>query len=176
MSLLTLVGPCAVTWYNVTGGTALGKTEGDVTVTFTQDHAPIMYDQDGVSPVDGIITGVTMEVTTPLAQATVDIMQYLFAQATLTSVTGEDGKLSVLGGVGTEMYAGSAMLEIARYVDGSASTDPDDLLRILRAYPMPDFEWAYGKEAQRVTNIRWLAFPSQDTGDVGVYFRIGDDT
>ncbi len=173
MGLLGKLGPCALTWQKGTGGVALGKTEGDVTVVLQETAADIMHDQDGTAPVDGVITGTKMEVTTPLSQATVDILAELLAGGALTPVTGQDGELEIKTGVGTEMLANAYELEIKRYVDGIVSTDPDDKLTILKAYPVVDASLVFGKETQRVVNVLWRCFPSIDTGDVGVIARFG---
>ncbi len=167
------IGPCSITWVDVTGGTDLGKTEGDVTVTFTQTFAEMFNDQDGVGPVDGIITGATLESVTPFSEMNVTNLQKLLASATLTPSTGQDGTLTVKGGVGVEMYNGAYVLELTRWVGGVVSTDQDDVITVLKAFPIPDFELAFGKENQRVVNVMWKCFPSLDTGDIGVYYRVG---
>ena len=168
------IGPCSLNWENKTGGTALGKTLGEVKVKMTQNFAEIKNDQDGAGPVDGIITGLAVEVVTPLSEATVAILAEILASATLTALTGQAGKFSALGGVGTQMYANAAPLILVRYVDGIESTDQDDHMEFLKAYPVIDAELAFGPEGQRVVNVTWKCFPSQATGDVGVYFRVGD--
>lgn len=176
MGMLNKLGPCALTWQNQTGGLALGKTEGDVTVTLQETHADIMHDQDGTAPTDGVVTGTMMEVTTPLSQATVAILAELLAGGALTPVTGEDGQLEIKTGVGTAMLDNAFELDIIRYLDGVASIDPDDKLSILKAYPVVDASLVYGKETQRVVNVTWKCFPSQDTGDLGVIARFGSST
>ena len=176
MGMLDKLGPCALTWQNATGGLALGKTEGDVSVTLQETFADIMHDQDGTAPTDGVVTGTMMEVVTPLSQATVAILAELLAGGTLNAVTGEDGELEISTGVGTSMLENAFELEIVRYVDGAASTDPDDKLSILKAYPVVDASLVYGKETQRVVNVTWKCFPSTVTGDVGVIARFGSAT
>lgn len=62
------LGTCRVNF----GGRDLGYTSGGCTVTITTDWVDINVDDYGTVPVDAIDVGTNIEVTVPLAQASLD--------------------------------------------------------------------------------------------------------
>lgn len=174
--LLTNLGPCEVRWYDVTLGTDFGYTEGDVIVRLAETHATVQHDQKGTAAVDGVITGTTLEIETPLSDLSAGNVAKLFSAATLTPVTGQEGMIQISAGVGTYMLQNAQRLELTRYDGNAVSSDPDDVFRAMKAFPVVEGELAFGKETQRLLNVRWVCFPSQDTGEVGVVAQIGPNS
>ena len=82
------LGHADVTW----GGVTLGHTMGGVNVTIETTVVDAMADDYGESPVFGVYNGDTIEVTVPVAQYAIDVLETAFPFATVADSKVKIGK------------------------------------------------------------------------------------
>ena len=87
-----LVQPMEVTW----SASALGFTEGDIELTFTEDIVDVMAHQEGTSVLSGIRTGKRAEISITLKETNRALVKYMLEQSG-QSVTASGGASAVVG-------------------------------------------------------------------------------
>lgn len=166
------LGPCRA-YYGTAGSEAdVGKTQGGVRITFSEDVADLMSDQYGTQPEDQVITGTGAEIVIPMADYTLANLATALSQSVLT--LGADSGISGEPKVGTKKATpttGKSLL-LKKYVDGAISADTQNWIRFPIASPIGNFELAFDGSTQRIIETTFRAFPDANNR---LYF-IGDET
>jgi len=160
------LGPCTVNWNN--GEAIFKKTFGGVFFRYEELQAPIQEDQQGLTHIDDVTTGVinpTLEV--PLTNEELDKLVLLFANAT------EEDNLHVSNPVGEAMLANAKRVIIKQIIDGVISINPDQWVCLHRAIPRITMEWVFDNAGQRVTTVLFKGYPMNISGKIGALFRVG---
>jgi hypothetical protein len=163
------LGPCQVLFGVEDAEADLGRTEGDVVVTFSTDLADLMSDQFGTRPEDQVITGQGALIKVPLAEITISNLALALNQ----SASGGGGLVEGTRLVGTKLRSKANSLLLKKYVNGSVSSDREDWLRFPTAAPQGNFEQVYGKNGQRIIEVNFIAFEETTTNDL---YYIGDES
>lgn len=163
------LGPCQVLFGDEDSEASLGRTEGDVVITFETDLADLMSDQYGTRPEDQVIVGTGATIKVPLAEITMSNLALALNQ----DVSAGGGLVEGTGLVGTKLYDQANSLLLKKYVDGSVSSDEEDWIRFPRAAPQGNFELSFGKDGQRIIEVTFIAFQDRTTEDL---YYIGDES
>lgn len=163
------LGPCQVLFGDEDAEVDLGRTEGDVVITWSTDLADLMSDQYGTRPEDQVITGTGALIKVPLAEQTkVNLALALNQTVSVGGNLVEGTRL-----VGTKLSTKANSLLLKKYVDGIASIDPAEWVRFPKAAPQGNFETVFGKNGQRIIETNFIAFEDPTTGDL---YYIGDES
>jgi len=163
------LGPCQVLFGTAGSEADLGKTQGGVRITFSEDVADLLSDQYGTQPEDQVITGHSADIAMPLAEYSITNLALALNQTKKQLGAQEGFKGSSL--VGTNLSTKGQSLLLKKYVSGVVSTDENDFIRFPVAAPTGSFEIPFDGSNQRIIEVTFKAFP--DSNDV-LYF-IGDE-
>jgi hypothetical protein len=158
-------GPLGVVRFEF-DGLDLGKTLGGAEIEFIEDVFDIMYDQDGTQPGDKVTTGCAWQVTTQLAQQTLERLDKVMKGLTRA---GNSAKL------GRELYQSAkenkaAVLRVYRVdSEGSEAADAHFVLTFYKAWPQVTGPVAYGPDSQRALPVTFYCF-WDDTNEAFGYF------
>jgi len=165
------LGPCRVYWGASGSEEDLGKTQGGVVVTFSQDVADLKSDQFGTSPEDQAITGHAVTIMVPLADYGLDSLATALGQT--KKILGDDEGIKGSVVVGTLKSAGANSLLVKKYSNGVISTDENDWMQFPLAAPDGNVEVRFDGENQRIIETTFRAYPY---GSDSVLYYIGDDS
>lgn len=140
------MGACTVSF----NGEDLGYTKGNVSVSYSTESQPKEVDQED-TPVDEIITKQTFEAKVPLAEYDLDRFAALLPGATVTK-DGEKVRMDLSGSAGGSLVEKAAELKI-HPIGGGAN----DAVTLHHAVPVPNLEYAYERDGQRVFEITFKA-------------------
>jgi len=166
------LGPCRVYYGTAAAEVDIGKTQGGVRVTFSEDVADLLSDQYGTQPEDQVITGTGAEIVVPMADYTLDSLATALNQSKLT--LGLDSGIAGERLVGTKKATpttGKSLL-LKKYVDGAISADTQNWIRFPIAAPVGNVEIAFDGSNQRIIEATFRAFPDANSR---LYF-LGDET
>ena len=163
------LGPCQVLFGTAGAEADIGKTQGGVRVTFTEDFADLMSDQYGTQPEDQVITGHSATVVIPLANYTHDNFATALNQTKLTS--GQKTGIKGSGLLGVKLSHNANSLLLKKYVSGVVSTDDQDWIRFPKAGPTGSIEVVFDGATQRVIETTMRALPD----DSDVLYYIGNE-
>ena len=170
MSDATLeLGPCEVKFGTNNAEVSLGKTQGGVVVTFSQDAADLMSDQYGTGVEDKVITGHGATITIPMAQY--DAANLAIALNQTKKQIGDQEGVKGSSLVGTKYSSKGQSLLLTKYEDGVVSSDENDRIRFPNCTPDGNFSVNFSVTDQRVMEVTFIALP--DANDV-LYF-LGDE-
>jgi hypothetical protein len=130
------LGPCQVLFGASGSEVDIGKTQGGVRVTFSQDEADLLSDQYGTQPEDQVITGHTAMIVVPMADYSIANLATALHQTRRQLGAQEGIKGSSLVGSKQTTYGNSLLLK--KYVDGAVSADENNWIRFPNAAPS---EW-----------------------------------
>lgn len=164
------LGPCRVYWGTAGSEVDLGKTQGGVKVTFTEDVVDLKSDQFGTQPEDQAVTGHGCTIMVPLAEYSLDNLAIALGKTKLSIGAAEGIKGSVV--VGTLKSAGAKSMLLKKYVNGVISTDENNWMQFPLAAPEGNIEINFDGENQRIIETTFRAFPY---GADDVLYYIGDD-
>jgi len=150
------LGPCEV-WFDEA---KLGVYDGDVIFRETGESRPVHEAEKGVTEVDSIRVGKTVEVEMSLTRESLAKLATILPGATLPSET----KIDVYNNaIGTSRYDNAKELIIKPIEDGAVSANTK-WLTIPKASPEIDSELMFNNDNQRVWKVVFKAFPDASTG------------
>lgn len=161
------IGPCQVKFK----GIDLGKTEGGVVFTDKLNKVDVKYDQTGSNPQKIIATGRDVEAKVPLAAAAVAILDGLVPGGVVSG-----SKLTVSNPVGLDLTTLAGELELIRIVNGSPSTDEEEILRIFKAVPTIDFNLTFDSSKTKIVTVTFTGIAEDVSGWVGRMWEAGNPT
>ena len=151
-----LVQPMEVTW----SASALGFTEGDIEVTFSEDVVDVTAHQEGTNILSGIRTGKGAELTITLKETHRAIVQYMMAQSGESRTASGAGASAQVGwGSGrdfTQTISQAAALTLHPVVNGAA--DYEDDIHFWKAYPMPG-SFSFSGESPSLLTVTFKIYP-----------------
>jgi hypothetical protein len=145
------MGVCNITF----NSTDLGYTKGAVSVSYQAETVEKTVDQED-APIGEIVAKQTCEVKVPIAEHDLALLENLIPGATLT-VDGVDldkKKLVISGASGVDLTDSAAELVVHPTDEGTLKTF-DVVLH--HAVPVPNIEFAYEKENQRIFEVTFKA-------------------
>ena len=152
------LGSCRV---NIDGRDC-GHTQGGVSAKITVTQREVPVDEYGSVPVDVVDVGTTIEVVTPLVQASLD--NYALAFPTLakilTSITLSSGR-----------KVGTSIPNVRLVLDPLRAADTDGIV-IYKAYVKDVAELGYNNDGERVIAITWGGELDEDRTEGDKVFRI----
>ena len=154
----------------------LGDTQGGIKVTASLETTEIEVDQQ-LDPVDEIITKRTITVEAPLAEFTLENLALAFPGSQLVTDSSEPTKKKlVLGSTsGSSMRSYAGTLRIHPLGLGAEDKSKDFLFPC--DAPLGDsLEITYDKTALKLVNVKFKAYPSQESATLGQTVVIGDPT
>lgn len=169
------IGPCEVNWNSTVIGKTVanpdGGTHGGTRIRLSTENRPAMRDAVGAQPYDIFITGRMLEIESNLTGLSLEQLAAMIPGASLS--TGPTKKQLKLGNpVGMSLRAASEELILKPIVSGVVSTDEEDWINVPLAYPLPDFDFAFNLEDQKVYKVTFKTFDNLSTGVVAT---IGED-
>lgn len=173
------LGPAQISWKgNVLGKTAEnpeGGTHGGVSVNLNTETRNVMRDAEGTNPHDVIVVGRTLQVKAALTGMSLKQLAFCIPGAELSTGPGEKS-LKLNNPVGYSLRDNSGELIIKPIEGDVVSTDPLEWFVIPLAHPLPEFEFAFDLENQKVYNVVFNTFNSLASGAQGIVGTIGDDS
>ncbi len=154
------MGTCSISY----GSSDLGFTKGATSCSFSTESVEITVDQLD-TPVDEIITKQTFEVKVPMAEYDLTRLASLLPSAVLTTESTKL-RLDLTGSAGGSLLANAQELILA-----PAGGTANDAVILHHAIPLPNMEFAYEKENQRVFEVTFKAL----AGENG-WVTLGDKT
>lgn len=172
------LGPAEVTWDSeVLGKTSAnpnGGTHGGVSIQLAIETRDAMRDAEGTNPHDTIIVGRKMTVKAALTGMSLKQLQKCIPGSTLSTGPGSKS-LKILNPVGTSMRDNAKTLIVKSILDDTVSTDEREWIQVPLAYPMPEFDFAFSLDNQKVYNVTFVCLNSLATGQSGIIATIGDN-
>lgn len=147
--------PMSATW----GGSALGLTEGDIEISFTEDLVDITAHQEGTNVLSSIRTGKRAEVALTLKETNMPLVKYMLGQAGQT-VTASGAASSVIGwGAGRDFTQTLTQAQpLVFHPVTKASGDHSEDITFWKAYPQPD-SFVFSGENPRTLSFNFLIYP-----------------
>jgi len=161
------LGPCVIDWDD--GTAVFQKTFGGVVFRYEELQAPIKEDQQGLTDVDDVTTGVVNPVLeVPFTREDLDKLVLLFANAT------EASNLEVANPVGEAVLALAKRVIVKPIINGVVSATASQWLYIHKAFPRITLEYTWDNAGQRMTTVLFKGYPTRLSGVIGALWRIGD--
>jgi hypothetical protein len=167
------ISPAIVTYK----GTVLGATvdnpeagtHGGCSVTISNELRNTMRDVEGTNEHDAILVGQMVTVQCNLTGQSLEQLAAVIPGCALSTAPTVHKKLIIGNGIGSSMRAQAGVLIVTQAEDGIASTDPRDSMRLYNAYPLPEIEFAFDLENQKVYTVtfRGLRNSSGLIGEIG---------
>jgi len=160
-AIMNDLGPCQV-WCS---GSKLGEYDGDVIFRDTSESRPVHEAEQGVTEVDGIRVGRSVEVEMALTRETLAKLASVVPGMTVASAT----KGEVYNTIGVSKYDAAVALIIKPIEDGAVAASTK-WLTIAKASPEISAEVFFNNENQRVWKVIFKAYPNASTG---LMYQIG---
>jgi len=176
-----MLGPCEVKYGTFQAEADIGRTEGGVVVSFTEQLADLLSDQWGTAPEDQVITGQGATIVVPLASITFDTLALALKQVILADSPPTTWLIKGASNVGTLLSSIGESLLLTRYDAGIVSTSSLDKVCFPISAPTGDIEFSFSKDAQRIVSTTFVAMPLDEStltpapsDPVMVLYYIGD--
>lgn len=145
----------------VFGVTELGRNQS-VKFGHTCNVSPVTNAAHGSTPVNRIGAGGAAQVELMLSESSLAVLGAMLPGGT---VTGDE--LIVKNAVGKDMRELAKTLIIKPLDSDAVVADEKQWLHLALATPIPEFEWTYDAESQRVAKVLFDAYPV-DAADIAV--------
>lgn len=163
------IGPAIVEYGEGADKVVYDITKGGIVFTATFTKQDVTVDQYGDTPVKAIIKGLTAQVVVPFALHNLKKIATVTPGSELITQNGKT-KLNVYAAAGYDMLKNAKPMVIK-------PTDPDstedDWITIPQASPLPELNYAYDSDNERITNITFASYP--DMSRKGLAFVFGED-
>ncbi|MEH7223853.1 hypothetical protein V7112_08530 [Bacillus sp. JJ1566] len=165
------IGPAEVE-FGDTEPTLFDITKGGIVFSANFSKQDITVDQLGDTPVKSILKGGTCQLVVPFALN--DLKK--LGSVTPGSKYGEDitDPENVKRRLNVYAKAGLDLLNAAEKVvvkPTSPGTTPNDYITIPIGSPLPEVQWTYNSDNERVANITFVGYPDTD----GLLYFLGDE-
>lgn len=163
------IGPAIVEYGTGEDKIILDITKGGIVFTATFTKQDVTVDQYGDTPVKSIIKGLTAQVAVPFALYDLNRINKVTPGSKLIEKD-DKRKLNVYAKAGYDMLTNAKPLVIK-------PTDPDatedDWITIPKAGPLPDLNYTYDSDNERITNVTFASYPNM--AREGLAFVFGED-
>lgn len=165
------IGPAIVEFGDSTP-TIFDITKGGIVFAANFSKQDITVDQFGDTPVKSILKGGTCQLTVPFALHDLKKLNAI----TPGSVYKEDAtdpenvkkRLNVYAKAGYDLLKNAQKVVVKPTTPG---TNENDYITIPLGAPMPEFQWTYNSDNERVANIVFIGYPDAD----GLLYFLGDE-
>ena len=166
------IGPAEVEFGTDTP-TLFDITKGGIVFTANMTKQDITVDQFGDTPVKSILKGGTCQLVVPFALH--DLKK--LGSVTPNSKYGEDTtnpeavkkRLDVYAKAGYDLLANAKKVVVK---PTSPGTTPNDYITIPKGAPLPEVQWTYNSDNERVCNITFIGYPDSS----GLLYFLGDES
>ena len=163
MATKIIRGPCKV----YQGGVEMGKTESSSELNDEPQFVEGKTVCTGDGPYDEMKNGSIVTLTVPFTAMTPAALAKLGG-----TVVGNEIIFS--NDVGELTRAESEEIVLKPCVNQAESTDPTEWTTLYLGYPKRKFTLSYGPD-QRVYNVEYQGYSSEVSGQVGRYYKIGEN-
>jgi len=161
-------GPVEVTWApGESNELVVTPYLGKVTMKTEDGVSPVQEEAQGEAPVDAVFTGTKVEFEVPMVRSTLLQLEAMLHGSLASS------ELIISNRVGCAMYDDAQGIMIKPMCDNVPDGDPATWIYIYKAYPYRAFDLGFDRDSQRVVLVKFMVFPSQESGSVGEYYQIG---
>jgi hypothetical protein len=165
------IGPAKVEFGDTTP-TIFDITKGGIVFTANFTKQDITVDQFGDTPVKSILKGGTCQVVVPFAlQDLAKLHAVTPGSVYKEDVTDPDNikkRLNVYAKAGYDLLKNAEKVVIKPTSEG---TTPNDYITIPYGSPLPEVQWTYNADNERVCNITFVGYPDAD----GLMYILGDE-
>lgn len=163
------IGPAVVEYGTGEDKVVFDITKGGIVFTATFVKQDVTVDQYGDTPVKSIIKGLTAQAVVPFALYDLKRINAVTPGSELITQNDKQ-KLNVYAAAGYDMLTNAKPLVIK-------PTDPDstedDWITIPLAGPLPELNYAFDSDNERITNVTFASYP--DMSRKGLAFVFGED-
>lgn len=161
-------GPVELTWaYGESGELIITPYFGKISLKMTDGTSPVEEEAQGDAPVDAVFTGTKTELEVPMARSTLDQL------AAMLHGTLAGDVLTLFNKSGCPMYENAMPILIKPMCDNAPDPDHATWILIYKAYPYRAFDLGFDRDSQRVVMVKFMIFPSQESGEEGKIMRFG---
>lgn len=165
-----LVKPMEVTW----GGSALGFTDGDIEIAFSEDLVDVVAHQTGTAIQTAIRTGKNLDIPLVLKETSKAAYEYILKQSG-SQVTASGGASAVVGWGAAKDFT-QVLTQAAKLVfhpATKAAGDRSEDISFWKAYPLPD-SFSFSGENPATLSVTFRVFPDASKADAVKLGVIGD--
>lgn len=170
------IGPCIVSYKGTVIGATManpeGGTHGGCTVRCTKEYRNSMRDVEGLNEHNAYVVGETWEVQCNFTGLSLEQLEDIVPGLTMSAASTPHKKLKIGNAIGSSMRAFAGELILKQAEDGIASTDERDWMRLHLAYPLPNIEFSFDLENQKVYTVTFRGLRRLTDGEIGY---IGQD-
>jgi hypothetical protein len=160
------VQPMNITW----SGSALGFTDGDLEIAFTEDLVDVTAHQEGTNVLSAIRTGKSVEISVAIKETTTTNVKLLLGAAgTVDNASGATADVVGWGSAKdfTQVLSQAAKLVFHPVVNASNNYAED--IAFWKAYPVPG-SFVFSGENPSILNVTFRCFPDSTKATA---FRLG---
>lgn len=168
------LGPFIVDYKgNVLGATTANPeagTHGGCTIHIANELRNTMRDIEGTNEHDAILVGQMVDAQCNFTGLSLNQLLAVLPGCSISGTSGVAHRKIIIGnGIGSSMRAFAGLLILKLAIDGAASSDPRDWIKLYEAYPLPEIEIAGDLENQRIYTVtfRGLRDSSGNIGEIG---------
>lgn len=164
--------PLDVTW----GGSALGFTEGDIEIAYSEDLVDVLAHQTGTAIQTAIRTGKNLDIPLVLKETSKAAYEYILKQAG-SQATASGGASAVIGWGSAKDFT-QVLTQAAKLVFHpvtKAASDKTEDHSFWKAYPLPD-TMVFSGENPSTLSVTFRVFPDSTKADEFKLGVIGDST
>lgn len=163
------VGVCSVSF----AGNDLGYTKGGIEFSVTTEKYSVTVDQFGNTPISEIITSRVVNVTTPLAETSLENLVVVMPGATLVTdgTDPQKKRVDVTDAVSTDLLP--LAQELILHPQALPANDVSEDVIVPHAATAGQMNFSYVLDSERVYNVEWVGYPDDTTR---ILFQYGDKT
>ena len=162
------IGPCEFVWDYGGTGLKLSPFLGKVELSMKDSIQKVYEEGMGDAAVDAVYSGSVLELTVPMTRSTLAQLQAVRPGSTIAGSV-----KTLINKAGTDMYVNAKAVVIKPMRDGVVSTVHSEWIELFKVHPYREFAIGFERSGQRVFSIKFLVFPSQDSGHWGEFGTIG---
>lgn len=141
---------------------------GKVELSMKDSISKVYEEAYGDAYVDAVFSGSVMEMVIPMTRSTLNQLETVMPGSSLSG-----SALLLKNKCGTDMYVNAKAVVIKLMKDGKVSIVKSEWLHIYHAHPYREFAIGYDRSGQRTFGVKFLVFPSLDSGNEGEFGTIG---
>ncbi|MCK9598416.1 MAG: hypothetical protein WC583_02740 [Candidatus Omnitrophota bacterium] len=165
-------GPCEVVWkYGESGEIVLGPFLGAVLFKGETGTSPINESRYGNSPVDAVYTGTEATLELSMTRSTYEQLEEVLNSEVQGTPPNE--YLPLINQLGCSLRDMAHPIAIKPICNNVVSEDETEWLIIYEATPVVGWNLSYDMETQRTFPVKFLVFPSEESGKEGWFGTLG---
>ncbi|NMH68615.1 hypothetical protein HF072_07450 [Bacillus sp. RO3] len=158
--------------FGKTSPEVIDKTKGGINFKANHTKKDITIDQFGDTPVKSVLKGGTCQATVPMATYELDKLSKFIPNSKFgkdeTDPQNVKKRLNVYANAGYDLLQKADKL-VLKPLDPDAT--PNDYITIPNAVPMPEIDWTYDSDNERIAMVTFIGYPDAD----GLLYFLGDE-